>query len=94
MIDDRSAGVLATLLPPAQAKAQAFLETANTSGLLPAGWTVKAISGTRSYAEQTALYSQGRSKRDVSSRTRLRAILSTISELHLTSAFSMTSTYT
>src|SRR5262245_42202829 len=45
-----------TLLPAAQQKARQFLIIARR---LPNA-TVKILSGTRTYAEQTALYSQGR----------------------------------
>lgn len=61
MIDARSADTLATLLPKAQAAGRAFLEEANAV-LKPYGLTVKAIGGNRSYAEQDALYAQGRTR--------------------------------
>ncbi len=58
-LDPRSAEAVATLLPAAQRAARRFLAEAN-DGQLGAGITVKIICGTRSYAEQTALFAQGR----------------------------------
>ncbi len=58
--DERTEKNLATLHPKAAALARAFL--ANAAAALPAGVVVKIISGTRTYAEQNALYEQGRSK--------------------------------
>jgi peptidoglycan L-alanyl-D-glutamate endopeptidase CwlK len=58
-IDPRSAAAIATLLPAAQRAARALLAAAN-DGQLGAGIVVKIICGTRTYAEQTALYAQGR----------------------------------
>jgi len=58
-IDPRSAAAIATLLPAAQRAARALLAAAN-DGRLGAGIVVKIICGTRTYAEQTALYAQGR----------------------------------
>lgn len=54
-VDARSERVIATLLPPVQAYARALVQKAATVGI-----TVKVISGLRSYAEQEALYAQGR----------------------------------
>lgn len=53
--DTRSEAQLATLLLPAQTAARAFL-----SRVLAAGLRVRVISGTRSYAEQNALFRRGR----------------------------------
>ncbi len=60
-LDARSERNLRTLLPAAQERARAWLVEA-----IPAAWhlgyALKVICGTRSYAEQNALYAQGRSK--------------------------------
>lgn len=61
MTDPRSAQAIATLLPSVQPRFRAFLEAANKA-MKAHGLTVKIISGTRSYAEQEALYAQGRTK--------------------------------
>ncbi len=58
-MDARSAKVIATLLPSVQARFTAFYEAAN-SAMKPHGLSVRFISGTRSYEEQTALYAKGR----------------------------------
>lgn len=55
LFDLRSEGVIATLLPTAQIKARQFMSVKP-----PAGLTVRLLSGTRTYAEQNALYAQGR----------------------------------
>jgi peptidoglycan L-alanyl-D-glutamate endopeptidase CwlK len=55
--DERSEKNIATLLPPAQAAARRWL-----AACLDAGLRIKIISGTRTYADQDALYAQGRSK--------------------------------
>jgi len=57
--DPRSAANIATLLPAARRAALALLAAAN-DGRLGAGIVVKIIGGTRTYAEQDALYAQGR----------------------------------
>lgn len=49
--DDRTEGVIATLLPNAQIQARKFMSLAKDFRL-----TVKLISGTRSYAEQDELF--------------------------------------
>lgn len=54
-IDDRSAANVATLLAPVQVKAAELLQLCAKAGI-----AAKVISGTRSYAEQDALYAQGR----------------------------------
>ena len=58
-LDPRSAAAIATLLPAAQRAARRLLAAAN-DGRLGEGIVMKIICGTRSYAEQTALYAQGR----------------------------------
>ncbi len=58
-LDSRSAAAIATLLPAAQRAARRLLAAAN-DGRLGEGIVVKIICGTRSYAEQSALYAQGR----------------------------------
>src|SRR5690606_32328751 len=58
-MDNRSAQTIATLLPAVQPRFRAFYEAANKA-MQPHGLTVKFISGTRTYAEQDALYAQGR----------------------------------
>ncbi len=55
--DDRTERNIATLLPEAQSAAREFMAAA-IEALAPAGVTVKIISGTRSYAEQDALYAK------------------------------------
>ena len=54
--DSRSEKAIATLLPPVQPYARALVHKAAAAGI-----TIKVIAGTRSYAEQDALYAQGRS---------------------------------
>jgi peptidoglycan L-alanyl-D-glutamate endopeptidase CwlK len=51
---------IATLTPNTQAAARKFLAAIAESNRLPSGYTVEIISGTRTYAEQEALYQQGR----------------------------------
>jgi peptidoglycan L-alanyl-D-glutamate endopeptidase CwlK len=58
--DPRTEANIATLTPATQAKARNFLQAIAESNRLPAGFTVKIIAGTRTYAEQDALYAQGR----------------------------------
>lgn len=55
--DDRTEKCIATLLPKVQEQAREFLRRLQAAGI-PA----KIISGTRTYAEQDALYAQGRTK--------------------------------
>ena len=57
--DDRTERNIATLIEPAQKLARLFMEAA-IAVMAPHGITVKIISGTRSYAEQDALYAKGR----------------------------------
>lgn len=54
----RTERCLATLIPAAREAARGFL--AELRKVLPAGVTVEILSGTRTYAEQDALYAQGR----------------------------------
>jgi peptidoglycan L-alanyl-D-glutamate endopeptidase CwlK len=57
--DDRTETNIGTLLPKAQIAARkAMVAVAALGG----GLTVKILSGTRTYAEQTALYAQGRTR--------------------------------
>jgi len=53
--DGRSETNIQTLLPAAQTKAREFMKA-----VVGAGITIKIISGTRTFAEQDALYRQGR----------------------------------
>lgn len=59
--DDRTERNIATLLPEAQELARKFMEKA-IEAMSPHGVDVRIISGTRTYEEQDALYSQGRTK--------------------------------
>lgn len=54
-VDDRSERNIATLLPEVQPLAHALVQKAAANGI-----TIKIISGLRTYAEQDALYAQGR----------------------------------
>lgn len=54
-VDERSEKTIATLLPEVQPLARALVQKAAVNGI-----TIKIISGHRSYAEQDALYAQGR----------------------------------
>lgn len=56
-VDPRSEKNIATLLPEVQPMARALVHKAAANGI-----KIKVISGLRSYAEQNALYAQGRSK--------------------------------
>lgn len=58
-LDDRSEGTLATLLPQAQYLARQWMRLALPVASV-AGLDVRFIGGTRTYAEQNALYAQGR----------------------------------
>ena len=55
--DTRSEQNIETLLAPVQPLARALIESAADVGI-----TIKVISGTRSYEQQSSLYEQGRSK--------------------------------
>ena len=59
--DTRSEKNIVTLMLKAQQGARATLKALN-GGALGDGVTVKLLSGTRTYAEQNALYAQGRTK--------------------------------
>ena len=59
--DERSEQNIATLLPAAQRVARAWLRLAVPAAAKD-GFAVKIICGTRTYAEQDALYAQGRTK--------------------------------
>lgn len=54
-VDPRSEAAIATLQPQVQPMARALVQKAAASGI-----QIKVISGTRSYAEQDALYAKGR----------------------------------
>lgn len=54
-VDDRSEKNIATLVPQAQEPARTLVREAAKHGIL-----IKIISGTRTYAEQDALYAKGR----------------------------------
>jgi peptidoglycan L-alanyl-D-glutamate endopeptidase CwlK len=56
-VDSRSEKVIETLLPEVKPYARALIVKGAAAGI-----TIKAISGLRTYAEQNALYEQGRSK--------------------------------
>ena len=56
-VDARSEKTIATLLPEVQPTARALVQKAALSGI-----KIKVISGLRTYAEQDALYAQGRTK--------------------------------
>lgn len=60
-LDERSEKNIATLLPMAQAKAREFMALA-VPLMEQRGAVVKIICGTRTYAEQDALFAQGRTK--------------------------------
>lgn len=59
--DKRSETTIATLHPKAQEFAREFLKRIQDSGILGTV-IIKLISGTRNYAEQAALFAQGRTK--------------------------------
>ena len=54
-VDARSEKVIATLLPEVQPMARALVQKATAAGI-----SIRIISGLRTYAEQDALYAQGR----------------------------------
>lgn len=56
-VDERSEKAIATLLPEVRPYARALVHRAASHGI-----AIKVISGTRSYAEQDALYARGRSE--------------------------------
>jgi len=57
--DDRTEANIATLLPKAQIAARKAMIAVKALGC---GLTAQILSGTRTYAEQTAIYAQGRTK--------------------------------
>ena len=57
MIDERSIKTIATLLPEVRPSAIKLVEESAAAGII-----IKIISGTRTYAEQDALYAKGRTK--------------------------------
>lgn len=59
IFDERTERNIATLMAPAQKLARLFMEAA-IAVMTPHGISIKIISGTRTYAEQDALYAQGR----------------------------------
>lgn len=61
VFDDRTERNISTLHPKAQAAARSFIAQA-VPLMAQAGATVQIICGNRSYAEQDALYAQGRTK--------------------------------
>jgi peptidoglycan L-alanyl-D-glutamate endopeptidase CwlK len=61
-MDQRTLDNIATLIPAAQEKAQAFMAAIEESNRLPEGWRVSIISGLRSYEEQEILYQEGRTR--------------------------------
>lgn len=61
-MDTRSKKNIETLHPVAQQWARAFLQEIEDSKRLPEGVTVRIISGNRTWAEQNALFAQGRTK--------------------------------
>lgn len=61
-MDTRTKKNIESLHPRARDWARAHLLAIEASGKLPKGYTVKIISGNRTWAEQDALYAQGRTK--------------------------------
>lgn len=61
VFDPRTEACIATLLPKAREAARAFM-AACVPAMARHGVVVKIIGGTRTYAEQNALYEQGRGK--------------------------------
>ena len=59
--DKRSESSITTLHPKAQEIAREFLNNIAASGIL-GGTTIRIISGTRTYAEQSAIFALGRTK--------------------------------
>lgn len=60
-VHPRSEKAVATMLVPTQRAARKFVAACSSAGL-SAGLSVRLISGTRTFAEQDALYAQGRSR--------------------------------
>ena len=61
--DSRTEGNLQTLIPEAQTATRAWLAGKVLPWANAQGYRVQIIQGTRSYAEQDALYAQGRTKK-------------------------------
>lgn len=59
--DKRTEGTIATMLGPTQRAARKFMAATSGAGLT-SGFTVRLISGTRTFAEQDKLYAQGRTE--------------------------------
>lgn len=59
-LDSRSLKNIGTLHPTFQPWAKAHLEAVNKLEKLPKGWRFKITSGTRTFAEQNALFAEGR----------------------------------
>jgi len=61
ILDPRSETAIATLLPEARAAARTFMAAA-IPAMEAVGVQIRIICGTRTYAQQDALYAQGRTK--------------------------------
>lgn len=61
-LDERSERNLATVLPELQRSLREWMVKRVQPWAAKRGWAVRIICGTRSYAEQDALYEQGRTK--------------------------------
>lgn len=61
-LDERTEKNLATVLPSLQRAIRAWIVQRVLPWAAKHGWAVRVICGTRSYAEQDALYAQGRTK--------------------------------
>jgi hypothetical protein len=61
-MDSRTTRLIETLHPNARAWARAHLQAVEASGKLPTGYTIRIISGNRTWAEQNELFAQGRTK--------------------------------
>lgn len=62
-MDSRTKKNIDSLHPRAQVWAKAFLSAIDEANVLPEGYSVRIISGNRTFAEQDALFAQGRSRR-------------------------------
>ena len=74
-VDDRSEKNIQTLLPGVQILARSLVHAAAANSI-----DIKVISGTRTYAQQHALYLQGRSPLDVVNAARAKASMDPITE--------------
>lgn len=63
VLDSRSEGCIETILPVAQDAIREWMQCKVLPWAKEHGLSVKVIQGTRSYAEQDALYAQGRTKK-------------------------------